>query len=178
MVLYVPALCRIFFNHTWRRSVQTTDLLRVLAIVNKFYTPIGREFGDGREFGCLAIRGPLTKKRPLELRVPFGVIPESSRCYSIALEKVVRLAEFPDHWSSHESRDPERSKYGGAIRLPETSLDIGYMSWSGYPEKTDEAFMLASAVRSGIMLMKRAEQIAEKNGNDLFRAVVTRMGVP
>lgn len=155
--------------------MQTTDLLRVLAIVNKFYLPIGREFGEGKEYGCFAIRGPIMQKHPLELRVPFGVIPEGSRCYNIALEKVRRLASFPNHWSSHESRAPEQSKYGGAIRLPETSLDIGFMSWSSYPEKTDEAFMLASAVRSSLMLMQRAEQIAEQNSNDLFRPVITRM---
>lgn len=154
-----------------------TDVLKVLAMANKFYAPIGVQFGDGREYGCLAIGGDRSAKFPIQLRVPFGNIPADKRCYELALEKITRLAEHPDHWSSFESRNPDAWRYGGAIRLSEnTSSTIAFMAWSGYPELPDEAFMLALAVRSGIMTVRRAEMIALKSKNEFFTPVLAAMG--
>lgn len=153
------------------------DLVKVLAIADKFYLPIAREFGDGKEYGCLAIRGPLTQKHPIELRMPFGTIPESSRCYTFALEKVTRLTGFSQHWASYESRNVARQEYGGAIRLPETSLDVGFMGWSSFPEKVDEAFVLSIAVRAHLMELDRAKRIAQTTGNEFFQPVLARMGI-
>lgn len=153
------------------------DLVKVLAIADKFYLPIGREFGTGKEYGCLAIRGPLMLKHSIQARVPFGTIPDDSRCCSFAPEKVTRLTGFSQHWTSYESRNVARLQYGGAIRLPETSLDVGFMGWSSFPEKVDEAFVLGIAVRAHLMELDRAKRIAQTTGNEFFQPVLARMGI-
>ena len=144
-----------------------SPVANVIALIEKYYRPIGEKFAKGKHYGCLALRGPLMEQKPLVATVPFGVIPKESGCYTFAPEKVDRLAGYPDHWSSYESRDPDRKRWGGAIRLPDTSLVIGFMSWSSYPELVDEAFKLAVAVEAGLMEVARAEFVASRGRQEM-----------
>ena len=72
----------------------------------------------------------------------FGTIPEEKfwKYLSFCQEKAKRLAAHPEHLSSWQSRNPDNSQYGGAIRVGRFIL-----SCSGLPELGDEAVMLLVA---------------------------------
>ncbi|MFZ2887191.1 MAG: hypothetical protein WA021_05225 [Minisyncoccia bacterium] len=147
----------------------------VLELADKYYAHIGDKFGSGKQYGCLAVRGPATLRHPGMLVVPFGLIPGESGCYTYAPEKINRLAERPNHWSSFESRDPDNKRWGGAIRLPDANESIGFLSWSSLPELVDEAFMLGIALKAKLMEFARAEFIAARSTNTLFDPVLDFM---
>lgn len=79
---------------------------------------------------------------------PVGVIvdEEKGRRWQInAIEKAVRLSRHNDT-ISWLTRDPDDGKYGGAIRAS------GYiLSFSGFPELADEAFMVVLAEELGLI---------------------------
>ncbi len=150
-------------------------IARVLELVEKYYRPVGEKYGKGRQFGCLALRGPVSAPMPLTATVPFGVIPADSGCYKFAAEKVNRLAKHGDDWSSFQSRDPDNKRWGGAIRLADESTTIGFMAWSSYPEPVDEAFMAAVAVKAELMTVSRAEQVLMPSQNPFFMPITDLM---
>lgn len=83
-----------------------------------------------------------------ELHVCMGDFPQffpserNDRYRNNSCEKAHRLSEHPYHYTSRESRKPEASQYGGAIRLPDQALII---SFSGFPEVDDEALLHTAA---------------------------------
>lgn len=152
-------------------------VIDVLRIVEARYRQVGLDFDKKkRQFGCLQLWG-VPSAHPLRLTIPFGTIPGGSRCYDLAQEKVARLRCYPDHWSSFQSRDLKQDKYGGAIRLPESSKVIGYMAWSGFPELVDEALVCAVAVRANLMKREHALAIADLSANHEMLPVLAALGV-
>jgi hypothetical protein len=90
-----------------------------------------------------------------------GEIPEEKvpKYRDLACEKAQRLAMYPGHLSSWESRDGS-SKWGGAIRANDYIL-----SFSGLPELWDEAFMLLLANHSSEIDRVASDRIAEVSWN-------------
>ncbi len=72
-----------------------------------------------------------------------GVSPPEkvSKRVRICQEKAERLAMRQDHVSSWESREPEKERWGGAVRVGDLIF-----SFTGLPELGDEAVMLVAAV--------------------------------
>lgn len=79
-----------------------------------------------------------------------------------AQEKALRLSSHKRHFTSYQSRRVKEDKYGGAVRL--ISQNFIY-SFSGLPEKGDEAVMLVVAVLEGSVGFEWAQAIAKKNKN-------------
>lgn len=78
--------------------------------------------------------------------------PEKAAKYAgLSVEKAERLRTAiatHGHVSSRQSRDPERGRWGGAIRTQDYSdecRDGIILSFSGLPELADEAFVVALA---------------------------------
>lgn len=96
---------------------------------------------DGRPGGffCLATE----TGEPLLVAL-IGQIPPAkwAKYFSLSMEKARRLAIYPKHATSFESRDEEREMYGGAVRV-----GSAIYSFSGLPELHDEALMFDSALR-------------------------------
>ena len=86
----------------------------------------------------------------------------------LAEEKARRLALHPEHQSSWESRDPDKNRWGGAIRG--TRL---LFSFSGLPELWDEALMLVLAVRLKEIETAAAQAIAKKSENQFFEQLLS-----
>jgi len=152
------------------------DVARVIRLVGMNYTRVAEKFGGNKHFGCLALHGQTDLRYPLSCTVPFGLMPEETRCFELAPEKVARLVRHPLHVSSFQSRAVNLVRYGGAIRLPKaTSQFIGYMGWSAHPELVDEAFMLVSAVMAGLMTYESGEEIAAISKNPHFAEMMRRL---
>jgi len=82
-------------------------------------------------------------------------------------EKADRLTHKINDVSSYQSRNPEKSRYGGGIRC------IGWVfSFSGLPELPDEALMLTCAVRLDIIDIQEAESIAAISDNPYLTAML------
>jgi hypothetical protein len=139
--------------------VNVSDRERLIAIVERYYRPVGHKFAGGKQYGCLAMRGQTATPPPAIQAIPFGVIPPESRCSVFAPEKVARLAERPQDMTSYQSRNPDENKWGGAIRLPDSSLLIGVLAWSSYPELVDEGFMAAASVKAQLADIRWAERV-------------------
>jgi len=88
----------------------------------------------------------------------FGIMLEEKwpRYLHFAQEKALRLAVNPSHESSWQSRNEEEEQWGGAIRAGQYIL-----SFSGLPEKWDEALCLAVAFTHQLINMDEAIAIAD-----------------
>lgn len=80
-------------------------------------------------------------------------------------EKAQRLAEHPDHLSSAQSRNFDKKKFAGAIRISQQNL---ILSFSGLPETCDEALMLHVAVACHLLHRDQALHIASLWDNDIY----------
>jgi hypothetical protein len=92
------------------------------------------------------------------------VQPEKSEKYlTLCAEKARRLAGYPDHFSSWQTRNPNQNLWGGAVR--------GYalLSLSGFPELGDEACMLVLMRKIWPELESRADRIAEMSSNPYYK---------
>jgi hypothetical protein len=91
--------------------------------------------------------------------------PEKRKKYAtLALEKCTRLASNPIHVSSWQSRVPEETKVGGAIRLNDERL----MGFSGLlSEHLDEAIPLALGHMSGEMSSEQVRKVILASQNNL-----------
>ena len=149
-------------------------MAKILLLVDRTYTWIGHKYGEGRLYGSLNVEGVSTELDAPRLSAFFGQKPaEGTRSPALAREKIARLRAQPDyHQSSWLSRNPAEAQYAGAIRLPETAAPLGFMAWSGFPELTDEAYMLAVAVRVGLMNREEALVIAKISANPYFEIMV------
>lgn len=102
----------------------------------------------------------------------------------LSLEKGERLGVYSStHVGSYQSRDPEQriigqsdfgdpwGKWGGAIRAKDFIL-----SFSGLPERADEAVMMVTAIKLGLMEFEDGMMMSQALGvnpffQDLFYAV-------
>lgn len=105
-------------------------------------TPIvAREFGEGRTGGYVCLMDPQGHG---VLNLKGGEIIDwerRQRCITLSNEKPERLLKHPDHLLSWQSRNPDNTQYGGAIRLPSQWL----LGFSGFLEMDDEAFVASLA---------------------------------
>lgn len=76
----------------------------------------------------------------------WGIMPvdKAAKRQEYALEKATRLTLHNLHRTSYRSRNPKEERWGGAIRAGEHIL-----SFSGFPEKWDEAAMFVLAIKLG-----------------------------
>ncbi len=114
--------------------------------------------------------------------VPFlvalvGTVPElkAERCRVFAEEKVARLNKHPEHVSSWQSRDPAASQWGGAIVAGDYVL-----SFSGLPEDADEALMLFTAIRLGLIPTggEKMSRILDASNNRRYDDLFPRLTKP
>lgn len=116
-------------------------------LIPHFVNSITREFDyinsqlsdeNRRPGGIFSVFLDKPSRAPLLVLTVRNPLPEKGKqSFDFSLEKGRRLIEHPDHLSSWQSRDPDNSKWGGAIRVGEFIL-----SFSGLPELVDEALML------------------------------------
>ena len=91
--------------------------------------------------------------------------------WEFAQEKADRLANHfgEGHLSSYQSRAPEKMRWGGAIRTPGGWI----LSFSGFPELMDEAFMLAVARQAGLITVSEAITVLAPHGKQEQWSLVT-----
>jgi hypothetical protein len=101
-----------------------------------------------------------------------GFVPEEkmTKYSGFAQEKALRLAQHPDHLTSHASRNFNARMYGGAIRTPRYIF-----SFSGFSEEMDEAVVLEYAYRFGFLAEKEAKGIALSSGNETWEKLREEM---
>lgn len=90
--------------------------------------------------GYLSIFDRMTGQLLLECRIGKIEKDEADNYRLFSQLKAIRAMAFPEHLSSHQSRDEKKKQYGGAIKTPELVL-----SFSGLPELGDEAIVLLLA---------------------------------
>ena len=101
--------------------------------------------------------------------VKFGKIPDGfdEEFSGYAKEKVYRTYQNQD-LSSWQSRDVERSMFGGAV-IGEDDIKRKFgFGFSGLKEHRDEAAMLLTATRSNMMTAQRAREIALMSDNQFY----------
>lgn len=123
----------------------------------------------GRAGGWFCMLSPITKQVLNGFHFPIGTIPpeKDNRCKGLSFEKALRLSQHRNHLSSWQSRKPEVSMYGGAIR--------GYnylFSFSGLPEIWDEALMLTLAFIHEEIDFERAMAIVAESENPYFELLI------
>jgi hypothetical protein len=109
---------------------------------------------------CLAdLRG-----MPL-LIAPIGTMSreKAEKYLQLCQEKARRLSASRGHISSWESRVPDEEKYGGAITIADVIL-----SFSGLPEKGDEAVMM---VAGALFAQRKSEGAGTERIDGVCRAV-------
>lgn len=118
-------------------TIETTpaELDKVASLATKIMPGVAAQFGNGRNGGyiyiCDAEGNQLLHKK---LGDPD---PEKMNKYrEFSREKAERLLKNSDHDLSWQSRNPDESQWGGAVRLPSGHI----LSFSGLPELYDEAF--------------------------------------
>lgn len=101
------------------------------------------------------------------LMITIGSTSEDMRtiCQRWALEKIISLDEHPEHVSSWLVRNPEKNRWGGAIRT-----NNYLFSFSGLEEDEDEVLMVLVAIKLGFITEAEAiEKILRPSGSiDLY----------
>ena len=69
---------------------------------------------------------------------------KADKYYILAQEKALRLGGSPHDISSAQTRDPEISRYAGAIRVDDNWI----FSFSGFSEEWDEVAMIRTALKA------------------------------
>jgi len=146
-------------------------------LIDKLIVSIEREIlrlnellppGEKRGGGYLCItkmKGDIPEDAPfLIIQVGAPTREKVLKYLEFSQEKALRLSAHPDHISSWQSRDYESNRYGGAIRAE------GYiLSFSGLTELADEAVLVNTAFRLGLISGGRCFEIAKVSGNNLIR---------
>jgi len=121
-----------------------------------------------KTFGCLIVltpQGTFVQDRVGPLR-PEEFRPDKyDQLEILSLEKAKRLRRHPKHFSSFQSRNPEKNQLGGAVRIENNNfiLSLTYVN-----EELDEAIVTATAWHMGIMSMDETRRIAEASGNQFI----------
>jgi hypothetical protein len=109
---------------------------------------------------------------PLMVHVMGSIGEEKAGKYcGFSQEKLSRLARHPEHWSSWQSRDPDRGEWGGGIRLGDGHM----LGFSGLTEEGDEAVCLVAAIGFGALDEKQARNIANISCNTCFEPLLLLM---
>ena len=121
-------------------TTSTGDLAILTALALRTAPAVAERFGDGRTGGFLYLCEP-DGRMVCHLRLGIPDPNKWDKYVAFSAEKAQRLGENPNHLLSWQSRNPEENKWGGAILLP----DKRRLSFSGFPEKTDEAYCASLA---------------------------------
>jgi hypothetical protein len=100
------------------------------------------------------------------LVAPIGKLPPEkvNKYLTLSQEKAKRLHETPLFWSSWQTRDLDKARYGGAVAGASCVF-----SFSGLPEEADEALVLALAMSHDDLSWEKAEAILSISKNRLFK---------
>ncbi len=126
-----------------------------------------REFNQRDSYGgYLCLANPQTGVPYLLLGMGEVWPDKQQKYFEICQEKAIRLASYPDHFSSAQSRCDSEGKYPGAIRTKDMIF-----SFSGLPWQLDETFMLFLAMSLDCLDMDAAKGIAKISKNGVFSTV-------
>lgn len=109
------------------------------------------------------------EEKSLSFTAFVGMPPKdkAQKYFAFSIEKARRLRASPDDESSFQSRNPDKNKWGGAIRSEPIIISV-----SGFPEHWDEAVALVMAVRGSSMRAARARSIAAHSKNPHFESLL------
>lgn len=146
-------------------KIKFDELTRLLVRAEEVVQEAAGTLADPlRTGGYFAIATPTGR---ILMVAQIGQIEESLRAetyLTCCMEKAIRLGLRREHLSSWQSRVEADAKYGGAIRTAEYIL-----SFSGLPEKWDEACMVKVACREKLTLSGADFQaIQSYSRNELF----------
>lgn len=137
-------------------------LNRLITIINE-----GKAVPEKRYGGVLMVGRFDESKTVLHLTLPFADVPQSEllNYQRWALGKVKSLEENPTHVTSRQSRNPEKDRWGGAIR----ARDI-FLSFSGFEEDEDEALVILVALDLGLTTEPEALEImSDSSSLEIYR---------
>lgn len=109
----------------------------------------------------------------------FGETETAEENIASSKEQATRLEEEyirNSHVSSFQSRDPEKNKFGGSVigTDPYTRLEH-IVSFSGLPEKANEALSTYISLGMRCLDLKKAERIAEISDNEFIRKILEKL---
>jgi len=113
-------------------------------------------------------------------RVPTDKFPKYEEFSREKAERIIRnLKNGESHVSSWQSRDPDRERYGGAIMVHIPAWQVGggapsvaILTFSGLPEKADEALMIWVAYQLSWLSKEEAGLIIEESNNEIARKIL------
>ncbi|MBX4195957.1 hypothetical protein KW796_03360 [Candidatus Parcubacteria bacterium] len=120
----------------------------------------------GAVFSVFDSKSPLPERPVLQAVVGYIPPADLDEKYGYSEEKGRRLLSHPEHMTSRESRDEALDQWTGAVRGESLICSI-----SGFPEKVDEALMLAVLVDMQFLSSDDALKIADTNQEDIYRAM-------
>jgi hypothetical protein len=118
------------------------------------------DYPQERNYGYFTVRSRQSGQVIFILRIGKCPPERAEKCLALSQEKGRRLFETKELISSWQSRDPEQERWGGAIVTEEYIL-----SFSGLPERADEALMLRFAQVRRLAGNEELQKIAEASNN-------------
>lgn len=154
--------------------MRTLQNSAILWIVEHLVQEATKLRGNPKPKRCGGYLTVLLRGEPqIQLCASIGVFEDDPHQYLVySQEKAERLRVFwHEHLSSWQSRDPDNGRWGGAI-----CADEMIFSFSGLPEKVDEAVVTAAAYWLGeITEYSHALQIADISRNPFTEELIARM---
>lgn len=129
----------------------------VLSIVEKYKDD---ERWAGKHGGYFIIADGKTGLALLVVAIGDLPLEKAPKRFVFSQEKACRLALWPTDESSYRTRNPEKNRWGGAIRFRDKIL-----SFSGLPEHGDEAAMLNTGCMADQGFLEAAARIAALSNN-------------
>lgn len=120
------------------------------------------DYPQERNYGYFTVRDRHSGQVSCILRIGQCPRERGKRFLALSMEKGSRLFETKE-LSSWQSRNPDQGMWGGAIATKEFIL-----SFSGLPEKADEALMLKYAQIRKLIDEEAIVEIAEASNNTFF----------
>lgn len=155
------------------RTLETKIIRMIGMIKEKHPELLKNNEGVLKEGGflCIYLNEVTPKGGNVLVKFPVGEISSAKALdYSyFSQEKAIRLNRLNflhGHLSSYESRIEKAEKYGGAI-----VADKYILSFSGLPEKCDEALMLWLAFHLGLLTIEECDHIARLNNNTTYEQI-------
>lgn len=97
-------------------------------------------------------------RNPHVVQYEIGVVDKVNKNHELSVEQALRILLNGDA-SSYSTRDPERERYGGAIRVGNRILSFRGMR----TEVADEAAVIVLGLKINLHTVKQARSMIEKN---------------
>ena len=120
---------------------------RFVDLIKQAFPLVAEKFGRESDTGGFVYIADHNGVLHCHLRIAHPHPEKWTRFVFFSQEKVERLVRHPDHQFSGQSRDDEQEHFAGAVIGPEKM----YYSFSGLPQDTDEALVLAAMVKAEII---------------------------